>query len=213
MSETAGARNFPAGGYENRPASRPRSRDNSAYSDESYDPKSEEGTPGAFTPIKPSAVPEDQRDHGPMQKQRSNTSRSIERIWSLNDGYSCNPGYDEGEKTDENDGDNAQGTDYVVGWDEGDPANPRNFPTLRRWFIVLTCSMGSLCAYASGSPASGLVSMLIILGLVPRRSIRSRMSRSPRNLIVPSWLQRWVCRSSYLVSVGRSIGCVETIFR
>lgn len=151
MPETRGASNSsPAAGYENRPASDSRSRENSADSDESYEPKLEEGASGTFAPIKPSAVTEDQRDHEPMQKQRSNASRSIERSWSLNDGYSCHPDYDEEKRAEEKAGADAQDADYVVGWDEGDPANPRNFPTLRRWFIVLTCSMGSLCAYASG---------------------------------------------------------------
>lgn len=145
MPETRGPGSS-TGGHKNRPDSDRRSLDNSGYSEESYEPKLEEDTGGAFAPIKPSAAA-DQGDHEPMQKLHSTTSRSIERSWSLNDGFSCHPDCQEaGERVDEKVGDGAQDADFVVGWDEGDAMNPRNFPTLRRWLIVLICSMGSLCA-------------------------------------------------------------------
>jgi hypothetical protein len=109
---------------------------------------------GAFVPIKTSATAEGgQRRQG----RRSSASRSLERSWSLNDGYSPHPhpGYDvdtagdagsvRGEKGPE--GAEGVGASYVVGWEEGDAMNPRNFGTPRRWAIVLICSMGSLCVY------------------------------------------------------------------
>ncbi|RJE25956.1 resistance protein [Aspergillus sclerotialis] len=140
MSEATGAEP-PSGRQKNRSDSARQSQDHSGYSDESYEPKLEEGADGVFAPIKPATAGEDEQRHEPMEKLRSTTSRSIERSWSLNDGYSCNPDYEE---TDE--GTDRQDIDFVVGWDEGDPMNPRNFPTLRRWSIVLICASGSLCA-------------------------------------------------------------------
>lgn len=77
-------------------------------------------------------------------------SRSIERSWSLNDGYSVHTGDEQsGEKADEEAGVTGDGEppEFVVGWDENDPMNPRNMNTGRRWLIVIICSLGSLCVY------------------------------------------------------------------
>ncbi|PYI12327.1 MFS general substrate transporter [Aspergillus sclerotiicarbonarius CBS 121057] len=41
--------------------------------------------------------------------------------------------------------------DFLVGWDENDPANPRNFSLARRWLIVVLVSMGSLCVTCTSS--------------------------------------------------------------
>lgn len=80
----------------------------------------------------------------PLQKQRSNaskslTSRSLERSWSLNDGVSIG-GHEVDEAAVANE-DEA----YTVGWEENDPMNPRNMSKARRWLIVIIVSMGSLC--------------------------------------------------------------------
>lgn len=81
---------------------------------------------------------------GPLQKQRSNasksvTSRSLERSWSLNDGISIG-GHEVDEAAVANE-DEA----YTVGWEENDPMNPRNMSKARRWLVVIIVSMGSLC--------------------------------------------------------------------
>jgi hypothetical protein len=76
----------------------------------------------------------------PLQKQRSNASksiRSIERSWSLNDGTSVGP--------DQIDEAADQDTEYTVGWDENDPMTPRNMSKGRRWLITIIVSLGSLC--------------------------------------------------------------------
>ena len=122
--------------------------------DDTYDDDDDEGTTtdaenksendenGAFAPIKSPAQPNEDNNN------RLQLSRSIERSWSLNDGYSCHTGDEEaGEKIDEE----AKVTgaeeppEFVVGFDENDPMNPRNMSTPRRWLAVIICSLGSLC--------------------------------------------------------------------
>lgn len=96
----------------------------------------DEGEGTAFAPIKSS------------DENRLQASRSIERSWSLNDGYSVHTGDEQsGEKVDEEAGVTGGGElpEFVVGWDENDPMNPRNMNTGRRWLIVVICSLGSLC--------------------------------------------------------------------
>lgn len=104
--------------------------------------KSENDENGAFAPIKSPAQPSEDSNN------RLQLSRSIERSWSLNDGYSCHTGDEEaGEKIDEE----AKVTgaeeppEFVVAFDENDPMNPRNMSTPRRWLVVIICSLGSLC--------------------------------------------------------------------
>ncbi|KOS48384.1 hypothetical protein ACN38_g609 [Penicillium nordicum] len=87
---------------------------------------------------------------GPLQKQRSNasksvTSRSLERSWSLNDGISIG-GHEVDEAAVANE-DEA----YTVGWEENDPMNPRNMSKARRWLVVIIVSMGSLCVTCASS--------------------------------------------------------------
>lgn len=103
--------------------------------------KSENDENGAFAPIKSPSQPNEDNN-------RLQLSRSIERSWSLNDGYSCHTGDEEaGEKIDEE----AKVTgaeeppEFVVAFDENDPMNPRNMSTPRRWLVVIICSLGSLC--------------------------------------------------------------------
>lgn len=86
----------------------------------------------------------------PLQKQRSNasksvTSRSLERSWSLNDGVSIG-GHEVDEAAMANE-DEA----YTVGWEENDPMNPRNMSKARRWLVVIIVSMGSLCVTCASS--------------------------------------------------------------
>lgn len=103
--------------------------------------KSEDAT---FAPI---VAPEEHRDPQ-LKKVRSNLSRtrSLERSWSLNDGVSLGGnGYEEdaGEAAGQEMPEDEAG--YTVGWDAGDPSNPRNMSKARRWLIVIIVSLGSLC--------------------------------------------------------------------
>lgn len=96
-----------------------------------------------FAPINASVATNNERSQK-LQRQRT-TSSTIERSWSLNDGYSCHTADEEaGEKSDQP-GEAADGDEFVVGWDENDPMNPRNMNTLRRWLVVVIVSSGSLC--------------------------------------------------------------------
>lgn len=82
--------------------------------------------------------------------RRMRTNRSIERSYSLNDGYSCHVGDEQSaeKKDDEEKGTGEeQSPEFVVGFDENDPMNPRNMSMGRRWLIVVICSTGSLCVY------------------------------------------------------------------
>lgn len=163
----------------------------SDYTDEKYASEAEdEGSDGGFAPIKPeqsrkSAVDADRGTRPQRPKRNSTTSRSIERSWSLNDGYSCHSGHDAAagiasdvvhdKAGDEGDGgdESVESDDYVVEWEENDPACPRNFRTPRRWAIVLICSTGSLCVYVFWLlDVEVEVEVLIDIGLVRRRFIR-----------------------------------------
>ncbi|KAJ9318965.1 hypothetical protein DTO271D3_553 [Paecilomyces variotii] len=90
-----------------------------------------------------------------VQKTHSRTSRrSLERSWSMNDGYSCSGiGADEEDKDEEAGAVPAEEgvSDFTVTWDENDPANPRNMNKLRRWLIVVICSTGSVCVTCTSS--------------------------------------------------------------
>ena len=155
MSESEGAKSSPslgqaqAQGQTRTSDPDTPSPDRSEYTDEVHYVENSAGeeSDGAFVPIKLSAADESQRR--PEQAQRT-TSRSNERSWSLNDGYSAHTGYDAADGATDDKGSGrgeSQEPDYLVGWDEGDPMNPRNFNTPRRWAIMLICSMGSLCVY------------------------------------------------------------------
>lgn len=98
--------------------------------------ESKEEEDGAFAPIACPAT----HERG-LQEQRSNTSRSLERSWSLNDGVSIG-----GNKFEEEGGEaGVEESGFVVGWEEGDAMNPRNMNKARKWLIVVIVSMGSLC--------------------------------------------------------------------
>lgn len=94
-----------------------------------------------FAPINASAAPNNER----LQKLQRTTSSTIERSWSLNDGYSCHTVDEEAEDKSNQPGEAAEGDEFVVGWDDNDPMNPRNMNKFRRWLIVVICSSGSLC--------------------------------------------------------------------
>ncbi|KUM59560.1 hypothetical protein ACN42_g7584 [Penicillium freii] len=121
-------------------------RHSSDRSDDEFDrTKSEDVT---YAPIN-SPGPHNEGS-APLQKQRSNasksvTSRSLERSWSLNDGISIG-GHEVDEAAVANE-DEA----YTVGWEENDPMNPRNMSKARRWLAVIIVSMGSLCVTCASS--------------------------------------------------------------
>jgi hypothetical protein len=94
-----------------------------------------------FAPINASAATNKERS----QKLQRTTSSTIERSWSLNDGYSCHTVDEETEDKSNQPGEAADGDEFVVGWDDNDPMNPRNMNKFRRWLIVVICSSGSLC--------------------------------------------------------------------
>jgi hypothetical protein len=95
-----------------------------------------------FAPINAPVVTNERSQK--LQRQRT-ASSTISRNLSLNDGYSCHTADEEAGEKDNQPGEAADGDEYVVGWDENDPMNPRNMNTLRRWLIVIIVSSGSLC--------------------------------------------------------------------
>ncbi|GFG24461.1 transcription activator of gluconeogenesis acuK [Aspergillus udagawae] len=100
-----------------------------------------------FAPINASVATNNER---PQKLQRT-TSSTIERSWSLNDGYSCHTVDEEAEGKSNQPGEAADGDEFVVGWDDNDSMNPRNMNKLRRWLIVVICSLGSLCVTCTSS--------------------------------------------------------------
>ncbi|RAQ48886.1 MFS transporter [Aspergillus flavus] len=122
--------------------------DERSEADELEKMRSDEDIDGTFAPIQ--APPADEER---MQKLHSSSSRPIERSWSLNDGYSCHTVDEEAARNALcNDGGEAdESSTFVVSWDENDPMNPRNFNTMRRWLIVIICSLGSLCVTCTSS--------------------------------------------------------------
>ncbi|KAL2866390.1 MFS transporter [Aspergillus lucknowensis] len=101
--------------------------------------KSDGSVESGFAPIRSTTA-----DSSHLHPLHSSTSRSIERSWSLNDGYSCNNTVDAEDREPE-------GVEFVVHWDNNDPMNPRTFNTLRKWVIVAILAMGSLCATCTSS--------------------------------------------------------------
>ncbi|QMW27471.1 hypothetical protein G4B84_002760 [Aspergillus flavus NRRL3357] len=122
--------------------------DERSEADELEKMRSDEDIDGTFAPIQ--APPADEER---MEKLHSSSSRPIERSWSLNDGYSCHTVDEEAARNALcNDGGEAdESSTFVVSWDENDPMNPRNFNTMRRWLIVIICSLGSLCVTCTSS--------------------------------------------------------------
>ena len=115
--------------------------DERSEADELEKVRSDEDMDGTFAPIQAPPAEEER-----MQKLHSTNSRPIERSWSLNDGYSCHTADEEAAEALGDNGDEVdQSSTFIVSWDENDPMNPRNFNTMRRWLIVIICSLGSLC--------------------------------------------------------------------
>lgn len=111
-------------------------RQSSDKSDEIDRTNSEDMT---FAPITGAATHE--KRLAPLQKQKSNASKSLERSWSLNDGVSIG-----GNDVEADEAGVAEDDDfYTVDWDENDPLNPRNMSTARKWLVTMIVSMGSLC--------------------------------------------------------------------
>ncbi|GKZ38060.1 hypothetical protein AbraIFM66950_009975 [Aspergillus brasiliensis] len=106
---------------------------------------------GMFAPITARTSSYEER----LRRRQSASSRPLERNWSLNDGYSLQNADEEAaaervlSNKDEEASDASEG--FVVGWDDNDPRNPRNFNTIRRWLIVIICSSGSLCVTCTSS--------------------------------------------------------------
>lgn len=77
---------------------------------------------------------------------KSNTTRSLERCWSLNDGTSLAGDEGVAERVGSSDEErDVDGVGFTVGWDENDRLNPRNMSKARRWMVTIIVSMGSLC--------------------------------------------------------------------
>ena len=83
-------------------------------------------------------------------RSNSRSRRALSRVISQN-GYSCR--YEESNHSaSEGDAEAQVEKDpYEVGWDDGDndPLNPRSKSHIRKWFIVILCSVASLCVYVS----------------------------------------------------------------
>lgn len=103
-----------------------------------------------FAPITSSASrdmhwqpqPQEKQSSNPTACAAANTSRSLERSWSLNDGTSFVGNEDgEGERVPDEMGDEG----YTVYWENGELLNPRNMSKARKWMVVIIVSMGSLC--------------------------------------------------------------------
>lgn len=109
---------------------------------------------GTFEPINCTASNAQRPGGLQAYRTKSGRSRSLERSWSLSDGYSSHgrEREQEGEERrreeeglayeEEEEGERSR---FTVTWDDKDPMNPRNMNKLRRWVIVLIVSMGSLC--------------------------------------------------------------------
>lgn len=110
-----------------------------SLSSNELDQNSEEAT---FAPITGSTNAD--RRNAFVQKHRSNTSHSLERSWSLNDGTSIGGNDPEMAPTHEA-GQKDESSEYTVGWDENDPMNPRNMSKAQRWLVVIIVSIGSVC--------------------------------------------------------------------
>jgi hypothetical protein len=108
-----------------------------ASSDKSHESQRGNSEDVTFAPI--TGVASEKRG-APLQKQKSNASKSLERSWSLNDGVSIGGNDVEAEQGGAEDDDS-----YTVGWEDNDPLNPRNMSTTRRWLVTMIVSMGSLC--------------------------------------------------------------------
>ncbi|KAF7116057.1 hypothetical protein CNMCM5793_003978 [Aspergillus hiratsukae] len=102
-----------------------------------------------FAPINTSVTTNNERSQK-LQRQRT-ASSTVDRSWSLNDGYSCHTADEEAGEKSNQPGEAPDGDEFVVGWDENDPMNPRNMNTLRRWLIVVIVSSGSLCVTCTSS--------------------------------------------------------------
>jgi hypothetical protein len=100
-----------------------------------------------FAPI----IAEDSTLRPNNSRTNSRPSKNLDRCWSLSDGYSVGGGqgsnYDDEDRAQEQaaDGTATEPSEFVVGWDENDPMNPRNMTLARRWTIAIIVSLGSIC--------------------------------------------------------------------
>lgn len=114
------------------------------HSSEELDRSKSEDADATFAPINCPPTNEERRGAG-LRNQRSNTSRSLRRSWSLNDGVSIGDDRYEGQEADEAGRETDADAGYTVGWDENDAMNPRTMNKARKWLIVIIVSAGSLC--------------------------------------------------------------------
>jgi hypothetical protein len=83
----------------------------------------------------------------PSISRKSKTGSQLSPSWSYVDGHS---GYfRRGDEDDEDDQANsespAEEKQFEVKFDQNDPLNPRNRSTARKWLVVFTLALGSLC--------------------------------------------------------------------
>ncbi|KAL5332587.1 hypothetical protein BJX70DRAFT_383717 [Aspergillus crustosus] len=73
-----------------------------------------EAVEGGFEPILPTTM----KDNNRLRKLHSTGSRSVERSWSLNDGYSCNNVDAEASAAGPDALEAVETSEFVVSWDE-----------------------------------------------------------------------------------------------
>ena len=105
---------------------------------------------GEFQPL--SLSPNLSRDPEGASAERSRSrqsSRSLERTYTLSDGYSHHVDDDEEMQQPPREKEGPSGDEeFVVKWDgPDDPDNPRNMSLFRRWVVVMVISLGSACVY------------------------------------------------------------------
>lgn len=111
-----------------------------------------------FEPIHPAEQGRKER-RSSQENNDVQRPRSIDRVYSLSDGYSHHTTNADEEKLGdalrEGNGDDkasAEAEEFTVSWDgPNDTWNPRNMSLGRKWLIVLIVSMGSVCAYGNFS--------------------------------------------------------------
>lgn len=107
-----------------------------------------------YEPINPTNSRDAERQLSRRDSHRSSrsshSSRSLDRVVSLTDGYSHHAVDHDilQEPSDEEKPRIPPDAGFTVQWDgPNDPDNPRNMSLMRRWLIVLVVSIGSLCVY------------------------------------------------------------------
>jgi hypothetical protein len=110
------------------------------------------------SPLDPSTKDSPEREWVPIRAQESCTAanwtgagskstsiRSVSRTRSQN-GFGCDEDSENGNAVDTECG-VAEKDPFEVGWGNGDsdPLNPRSWGTVKKWLIVIICSLSSFC--------------------------------------------------------------------